>query len=190
MQFIAATTLILATEESSESGGFELLLAPGNELLAGISAAVIIFFAIWKWFLPGFNEKLEARQAAISDQLKDAENAKNEAERSATEYKASIAGAKDEANALIEQARQDAEVVRADTIARATTEAEAIVARARNEAAGEAQRALQAVKADVANISMDLAEKVVGRSLDRAAQQGLVDAYLADLEGPDSDGTA
>lgn len=183
MQFTTAATLFLAVEEPGESGGLDLLLAPGNELGAGISAAVIIFIiARWK-FLPGMQEKLEARQKAISDQLADAENAKNEAEQAAADYKASIAGAKDEANAIVEQARQEAEAVRADTVARANQEAEGIIARAREEAAGEAARALQAAKADVANISMDLAEKVVGSSLDRSAQQGLVDAYLADLEG-------
>ena len=181
MQFMAATTLFLATEEGGGEG-FRLLFAPGNELFAGISAAAIIFFVIWKWFLPEFIEKLAARQAAISDQLKDAETAKNEAEEAASEYRASIAGAKEEANGIIEEARQSGEAVRADTIARASAEAEDIVSRARDEAAGEAQRALQAAKADVANISMDLAEKVVGRSLDRAAQQGLIDTFLADLE--------
>jgi F-type H+-transporting ATPase subunit b len=183
MQLTTAAALFLETEEpAAESGGFELLLAPGNELFAGITAAVIIFVAAWKWFLPGLNEKLEARQAAISDQLKDAENAKNEAEAAASEYKASIAGAKEEANALIEDARVSAEAVRADTLARAGEEAEEILNRAREEAAAEAGRALQAAKADVASISLDLAEKVVGQSLDRKAQKGLVDAYLADLE--------
>ena len=182
MQLIAATTLFLAAEEETGSEGIRLLFAPGNELFAGISAAIIIFFVIWKKFLPGMNEKLEARQAAISDQLKAAEEAKNEAEKVASEYKASIAGAKAEANSIIEEARQSGETVRAETVARANDEAEGILNRARDEAATEADRALQAVKADVANISIDLAEKVVGQSLDRKAQQGLVDSYLAELE--------
>ncbi len=73
-------------------------------------------------------------------------------------------------------------MVRSETIERANGEAEAILARAREEAASEADRALQAAKADVANISLDLAEKVVGQSLDRDAQMGLVNAYLDELE--------
>lgn len=177
-----ATTLFLAVEESGDSGGIDLLLAPGNELWAGISAAVIIFVVVWKWFLPGFNERLEARQAAITEQLTAAEEAKNEANALAAQYDQRLREAKDEANALIEQARQDAEAVRAETIARANAEAEAILTRAREEAASEADRALQAAKADVANISLDLAEKVVGQSLDRDAQMGLVNSYLAELE--------
>ena len=186
MQFMTATTLFLAQEEGGDEG-IRLLFAPGNELFAGISAAAIIFFAIWKWFLPGFNERLDARQAAVTEQLTAAEEAKNDAEQAAAEYKAQIVGAKDEANAIIEEARQSAEVVRADTIARANGEAESILTRAREEAASEADRALQAVKADVAGISVDLAEKVVGRSLDRDTHMGLVDAFLAELEGADGE---
>ncbi len=176
-----ATTLFLAAEES-EGGGIDLLLAPGNELWAGISAAVIIFLVVWRWFLPGMNERLEARQKAVTEQLTEAENAKNEANALAAQYDLRLKEAKDEANAIIEQARQDAEVVRSETIERANGEAEAILARAREEAASEADRALQAAKADVANISLDLAEKVVGQSLDRDAQMGLVNAYLDELE--------
>ena len=181
MQFIAAS-LILAQEEAGGDEGIRILFAPGNELFAGISATVSIFFAIWKWFLPGFIEKLEARQAAVADQLTAAEDAKNDAQQAASEYKAQIAGANEEANEIVEEARKAAESVRADTIARANDESESILTRAREEAATEAQRALDAAKADVANISIDLAEKVVGKSLDRDAQMGLVNAYLADLE--------
>jgi len=182
MQFTAATTLFVAVEDSGESGGIDLLLAPGNELWAGISAAVIIFLVVWRWFLPGLNERLEARQAAVTEQLTEAENAKNEANALAAQYDQRLKEARDEANAIIEQARQDAEVVRSETVDRANTEAESILARAREEATTEADRALQAAKADVANISLDLAEKVVGQSLDRDAQMGLVNSYLAELE--------
>ncbi len=35
---------------------------------------------------------------------------------------------------------------------------------------------------EVANLSIDLAERVVGESLDREAQMGLVDRYIAELE--------
>ena len=184
MQFLAATTLFLAAEEEAEAEGIRLLFAPGNELFAGISAAVIIFLVIWKWFLPGFNEKLEARQAAVTEQLTAAEAAKTDAEqaavpstrlRSPAPKKRPIRSSK----RLVNQPRRFV----SDTIARANGEAEGILTRAREEAASEAGRALEAVKAEVGNISVDLAEKVVGQSLDRDAHMGLVNAYLADLEG-------
>jgi F-type H+-transporting ATPase subunit b len=56
------------------------------------------------------------------------------------------------------------------------------VNKARIEADGEKARALQEARAEVAKLSLDLAEKVVGASLDRDAQRGLVEGYLADLD--------
>ena len=54
--------------------------------------------------------------------------------------------------------------------------------RARQEADAETARALAEARSTVANLSIDLAEKVVGRSLDRETQLALVDDYLAELE--------
>ena len=41
---------------------------------------------------------------------------------------------------------------------------------------------LAEARTTVASLSVDLAEKVVGRNLDREAQMGLVEDYLEDLE--------
>ena len=57
-----------------------------------------------------------------------------------------------------------------------------IVAKAREEADGEKARALAEARQEVANLSIDLAEKVVGQNLDRETQLGLVERYIAELE--------
>ena len=93
-----------------------------------------------------------------------------------------LAGARGEATRIIEEARQAADAVRAETVNRAQQEAEDIVSRARSEAAAESGRALEAARLEVANLSIDLAEKVVEQSLDREAQLGLVESYLTELE--------
>ena len=54
--------------------------------------------------------------------------------------------------------------------------------KAREDAANEKARALQEARQEVATLSVDLAEKVVGENLDREAQRGLIERYLADLE--------
>ncbi len=72
--------------------------------------------------------------------------------------------------------------MREETVARAQGEAAEILNRARQEADAEAQRALEAARSEVANLSVNLAEKVVGQSLDRETQLGLVNSYLAELE--------
>lgn len=177
----AATSVLLAAEEES-GGGIDLLLPATSELIAGIIAFAVVFFFVWKWAWPAINRSLETRQQAIGGQLKEAEATKLEAKSLLDDYRAQMADAKAEAGRIVDEARAQAETVRTDLVAKAEAEAGQIVGKAREDAANEKARALQDARQEVANISIDLAEKVVGENLDRAAQQGLIERYLADLE--------
>jgi F-type H+-transporting ATPase subunit b len=177
-----AQTLLLAAEEEGGSSGLDILLPPLNELIAGIIAFAIVFFFIWRFATPAINRMLEQRQAAIAGQIEDAEKAKTEAESLLADYRGQLAEARTEGNKIIDEARESAEQVKADIIAKAEAEAEQIRAKAREEAAGERARALAEAKGQVGDISVDLAGKIVGDSLDQNAHRELIDRYLADLE--------
>jgi F-type H+-transporting ATPase subunit b len=178
---IFAQTLPIAAEEA-ESGGLEILLPPLNELIGGVIAFAIVFFFIWRYATPAINRMLEQRQAAISGQIQEAEKSKAEAESLLADYRGQLAEARADANKIIDEARQSAEQMKADIIAKAEADAEQIRARAREEAAGEKARALADARSQVGDISVDLASKIVGESLDQQAHQALIDRYLADLE--------
>jgi len=185
VQFLlTAQTLFLATEEGGESGGSgaDLLLPATPELIAGIISFSIIFLVAWRWVLPTLNETLAKRQDAEKARLEAAEVAKQEAESLLSDYRVQLADAKGEAARIIDEARQTAESIRQETVGRTQAEAEEILVRARDEAAAESERALAGARIEVANLSVDLAEKVVGQSLDRETQLSLVDSYLRDLE--------
>jgi F-type H+-transporting ATPase subunit b len=182
MQFLHAL-VVLATEEGGESGGgLSLVLPHPEELIAGILAFLIVFFFVWRRALPAINKTLEARQQAITGQLSEAENAKREAESLLADYKAQLADAKTEGNRIIEEARAAGEQLKADIVARAEDEAAQTLAKAREEAQTEKSRALAEARREVGEISVGLAEKIVGGSLDGKMQQDLIDRYLADLE--------
>jgi len=177
----AATSVLLAAEEEG-GGGIDLLLPATSELIAGIIAFAVVFFFVWKWAWPAINRSLENRQQAIGGQLKEAEATKLEAKSLLDDYRAQMADAKAEAGRIVEEARAQAESVRSDLVAKAEAEASQIVGKAREDAANEKARAMQEARQEVADLSIDLAERVVGENLDRAAQQGLIERYLADLE--------
>ena len=175
-----ASTLILATD-AEEEGGEALLFPETSELIAGVIAFGIIFFFVWKWVLPTLKTTLENRQAAIKSDLEAAEAAKVEAESLRGDYRDQLAAARGEANSIVEDSRQAGEAVKSDIIARAEEEAEGIKARAQDELAAERERASAAIRREVVSLSLDVAEKVVGESLDREAQEALVDRYIDDL---------
>jgi F-type H+-transporting ATPase subunit b len=166
-----------------EAGGIQLLLPHPDELIAGLIAFVIVFFFVWKWAVPALNKTLEARQQAIRAEYEAAEAAKVEAESLLGDYHDQLSGARDEATAIVDEARTAGEQVKADIVSRAETEAEQIKSRAHDEIEGERERVAGELRREVADLSLTVAEKVVGTSLDDDRQRELVDRYIDELGG-------
>jgi F-type H+-transporting ATPase subunit b len=183
--WIVATVEPVATsgEVAEESGGAGLLLPAPEELIAGLIAFAIIFFVVWKYALPTLKATLQARQDAIRGELVAAERAKDEAASLLEDYRAQIAGAKDEAAQIVADAREAGEAVKADIITRAEAEAEAIKVRGAEEVASDRARAAGELKRQVAELSIDVAERVVGSTIDEDRQRELVDRYIDELGG-------
>lgn len=171
----------LAAEHGGESN-VALVLPEINELIAGIIAFAIVFFFVWKWALPAINKTLEMRQQAIAGQITEAEKVKTEAESLLADYKAQLAEAKSDGDRIIEEARGAAAQMKVDIVAKAEGEASQVLAKAREEANTEKARALADARVQVGEISVDLAGRIVGETLDAEAHKELVERYLADLE--------
>jgi F-type H+-transporting ATPase subunit b len=169
---------VLAAEEASQAKDLYPKLA---ELIMGAIAFGILFFFMWKWVLPRLNQTLEARRDKIQGDLEKAEQTRSQADQLLADYRTQLAGARDEANRVIEEARKTAESMRKDLVARAEQENQAILARAQEEIRAERDRVFQELKAQVAELSLTLASRVVGEDLDRDRHLRLVDQYIAEL---------
>lgn len=180
MQFL--TAMVVLAQEEETSSNVDLVLPETAELIAGIIAFAIVFFFVWRWAWPTINKTLEQRQAAMAGQIEQADAAKVEAESLLADYKSQLAEAKTEGNRIIEDARATAEQMKTDMLSKAEGEAENIRLKAREDAASEKSRALADARSQVGDISVDLAGKIVGESLDADAHQALIDRYLEDLE--------
>jgi F-type H+-transporting ATPase subunit b len=183
VMFLLQEVELIVLEPEEEVSGIELLLPHQDELIAGLIAFVIVFFFVWKWAVPSLNKMLEARQAAIRADYEAAEAAKVEAQGLLDDYQDQLSGAKDEAAGIVDEARVAGDQVKADIVARAETEAEQIKERAQGEIAGERERVSGELRRQVADLSIGVAEKVVGDSLDDDRQRQLVDRYIDDLGG-------
>jgi F-type H+-transporting ATPase subunit b len=154
------------------------LLPAWNEVIWGMLSFVVLLFLMWKFALPQVRTMMSAREERIRDDLQKAEDARTSAEEEKARYEASLAEARGEAGKIIEEARQAAEQVRRDLIARAEGEAQDIKDRAQVDITAQQQRALTELRTDVAALSIDLAERIVERNLDAATQQQLVDSFI------------
>lgn len=182
-------TMLLFTAEDAEHAadepsGLDLLLPRDiNEIIVGVIAFAVVFGFIWKVASPAFNELLENRQKTIKSDLEAAQAEKAEAAALKEDYSAQLSGAREEATRIVEEARQVGESARADIVSRAEGEAEAIKTRAQQELEAERDRTVGAMRREVAGLSIDVAEKLVGRNLDQQGQQALVDQFIEELGG-------
>jgi len=183
VMFLLQEAEVISVVPEEEPSGIQLLLPHPDELIAGLIAFVIVFFFVWKWAVPSLNKMLEARQQAIRSDYEAAEAAKVEAQSLLGDYQEQLAGAKNEAAGIVDEARTAGDQVKADILARAETEAEKIKERAQGDIAGERERISGDLRRQVADLSIGVAEKVVGDSLDDDRQRQLVDRYIDELGG-------
>jgi len=173
-----ATRIGLLAAGSSDK---ENLYPHATELIVGAVAFAIIFFFFWKWVLPRVNTLLEERREKIQGGMERAEASRVAADDELARYKTQLAGAADEANRIIDEARKTADQLRADLQARAEQESHAIVARAQEEIRAERDRVFQELRTQVGEIAVELAGKVVGESLDTSAHTRLIDEYIDEV---------
>jgi F-type H+-transporting ATPase subunit b len=175
--------LVVAAETAAEVEEKNPILPDVAELIYGALAFLIVFAVLWKFAFPALGKMLAERSSKIEGDLEKAEESRMTAERELAEYRQQLAGARDDANRIIEEARRTAEQLRRDLQAKAEQEAQATVARAQEEIRAERDRVFQDLRAQVGVIAVELAGRVVGRSLDPDAHQRLIDEYIEEVAG-------
>lgn len=153
-----------------------------NEVLWAGASFLILLVLMSKFLVPAVTKTMQARSDRIREGLDEAERTKAEAQTVLDQYQRQLAEARNEANRVIEEARQTADNLRGDLMTRAEQEVGELRARARDDIEAGKQRALAELQASVANLSIDLAEKIVEKSLDRDTNRQLVESYIRQLE--------
>jgi F-type H+-transporting ATPase subunit b len=154
------------------------ILPATNELVWGALAFGVLLVLMWKFGLPPVRKMLKDREDRIRDDLERAEHARTEAETTLEEYRRQVSEARAEGTAIIEQARQDAERVRAERIAAVDQEIAEQRTRAQEDIRLGSERAVAELRAQMADLSIELAERVVEANLDHDRQLALIESYI------------
>jgi F-type H+-transporting ATPase subunit b len=153
------------------------------ELIIGAIAFVIVFAILYKVLYPRIATTLEERTDAIEGGLKRAEDAQAEANRVLKEYQEQLAAARQEASRLREEAREEGAAIRAELREQGEAERQRLVEAAHAQLDADRQQAINALRAEVGSLAVELAGRIVGESLeDEARQRRTVENFLADLE--------
>jgi len=126
-------------------------------------------------------KSLEDRQRNIEGAIEDARRIKTEAETLLARYEETMRSAKDEARAIVDEARADGRRVQEGIRAAAEKEATEFKARAMREIDLQKDAAIQEIWSLTADLSTDLAGRILGRQLDGPDQERLVQELIAQM---------
>lgn len=143
-----------------------------------ISFGVLLFF-LYKYAFPGILKALDERAQKIRENIESAERSRAEADRRLAEYEAKMKAAQTEAEALIEQAKARVQHLQEENERRLSADAERIKAAAAREIEQERRKALDDVRRYAGELALQVAGKVLERSLTDADHKRLADESLA-----------
>ncbi|EFR44133.1 F0F1 ATP synthase subunit B [Streptococcus pseudoporcinus] len=152
----------------------------GNFIL--VSGSVLVLYLLIKKFAWGaISGILEERSVKIATDIDKAEEARQSAETLAQKRELELAGAKQEASQIITDAKELGQVKGDQIIADASEEASRLKTQAEADIQQSKTDAIASVKAEMSDLSVLLAEKIMGSNLDKDAQSQLIDTYLDEL---------
>jgi F-type H+-transporting ATPase subunit b len=168
----------------AQTGGSANPLVPDvTELIFGFIGFFIIFGILAKILLPRMQKTLQQRTDSIEGGLKRAEETQAEANQMLEQYRAQLAEARHEAARLREEAKEQGARIKAELREEGEAERQRLVESARAQIAADRQQALASLRAEVGTMSIELASRIVGESLeDDARQRRTVDRFLTALE--------
>ncbi|MBC7259379.1 MAG: F0F1 ATP synthase subunit B [Chloroflexi bacterium] len=138
----------------------------------------LLVFGLYKLLYKPVLRMLDERAERIRKGMEDAAKAREMAERAQEEFEKRIAEARKEGQEIVAQATQMSEKLRQEILEQARAEAERMIQKERERLTQEREQAMSELRAQVADLSIMVAQKVVGVSLDENMQRKLIADFL------------
>ncbi|EFV98828.1 MULTISPECIES: F0F1 ATP synthase subunit B [Streptococcus] len=148
-------------------------------LIAG--SFLLLIFLVKKFAWGNITSILDARAEKITNDIDEAEAARKKAEELATKREAELAGSRQEATTILETAKETAEKNKAHILSEANQEALRLKEKAQLEISQNKEEAMNSIKGDVADLTVNLAGKLLSQQLDSEGHRQLIDRYLNEL---------
>ena len=179
MDILAATTTAGRHAASlAAEGGAALFQINLFWVIVSALNFILFFILIWSFAFKPVSAMLSERKSKIEQGLKDAEQARRDRENAEQERIAALSEARREANEILARAQKVSQETRDADIAATRDELERLRVKAAGEIEAEKTRAIQEVRAEVADLALLAASKVVGESMTDERQRRLVEEFL------------
>ena len=160
------------------------LITPDFGLLFWMTLAFgIVFFILAKFAFPVINGMLKKREEEINNALELAERTHKEMEQLQANNEALHQQAREERDKILNEAKQISDKFIEDAKVKANEEKDRIIESARETIEHEKMAATTEIKNQIADISIKVAEKIIGKNLDSDKEQlDYINRLLQDIE--------
>ena len=178
---------VVRTFAEEPTAGFQI-----NLFWVILNAGTFILFLVLANGLFGstLSRMLRERRERIAQGLEDAEQARTDRANAEKERAETLAEARRESREILERAQKVAQESRDADIAATKAELERLRERATSEIEAEKTRAIADLRAEVADLALAAAAKVVGASMTGATQRRLVEDFLSESAGTSDTGSS
>lgn len=149
--------------------------------VAQICNLFIQMYLIKRFLFKPVNEMLEKRRALADAQIREAEQAKADADAIKTEYEQNMKEAKEKANEILTTAQKTAALQSEEMLKEATAQAAALKSKAESDIAQEKRKAVNEIKDEIGGMAVEIAGKVIEREIREEDHTKLIDEFIANV---------
>ena len=174
--------LLAQTAEEADEGGSGLIEVVPGLMIWTLVCFAIAFFVLRKFAFGPIQKTIDERRHRIRQAVDEADNARNEARELLEQNRAILAQARSESAEILAEARKvgDAQIERAKQ--EAESERQRRLEDTKKQIEAETTRALGQIRTEVADLTLEATERVVGKVLDSADQKRLVEEAVQNLD--------
>jgi F-type H+-transporting ATPase subunit b len=142
----------------------------------------VTFYVLKRLAFARIQEMIDERRKRIREALDEADRARSEARQMLEEHRALMAEAKSKAEEILVHARQVAEAQKKRMRDELETDRKRRIEETTKQIEAETQRALEAIRAEVAELTVIATQKVTGKVLDTADHKRLIEEAVRELD--------
>ena len=148
------------------------------QILISLANLLLILLILKKFLWKPVQKVMKQRQDMVDKQFADAAAAEEKAEADKAEWAEKLATADDEAKARIAAADETARHHGERVVAEAKEKAQGILRQAEAEAELERQKATASIRDEIADVSAELAEKMLEREINAEDHRAMIASFL------------
>jgi len=156
----------------------DFLLNHAHSFYFGFGAFIIFAFLIAKLGIKPIVQAIDAREAKLARELKESEEAYAKARTLKDQLDAQMRSAEGRIAEMMTEARRDGEALKAQLVEHGRTELDALRTRSLREIEAARAGAIISLRAEVADIATQVAEKILRQNLDARQNEHLVGAAI------------